>query len=219
MRPCLHLTKEPMKKLFLLAPALLALTFVTPAFAAEAEDPAPAATAVTNAAGTNDAETPGITIGGGKHGIVIRGGMSAPFPPEVMNKLSSQDLLELERMRHSRGFDLEGVLVPLAFFAGVAVIVALVTTYRMKKTRMLQETIRLMVEKGTPIPPELLLPPEPRKRPRSDLRAGLAWCGIGLALLVYLSGLGHRLWALGLIPLLIGVAFLVAWKVEQKKVQ
>lgn len=210
-----------MKKLFLLAPALLALTLATPtrASAAEAEEPAPASAAVTNATDTNAAATPGITLGGGKHGIVIQGGRSAPFPPEVMNKLSSQDLLELERMRHSRGFDLESVLVPLGFFAAVAVVVGLITAYRMKKTRMLQETIRLMVEKGTPIPPELLLPPEPRKRPRSDLRAGLAWCGIGLALLVYLSGLGHRLWALGLIPLLIGVAFLVAWKVEQKKVQ
>lgn len=161
-----------------------------------------------------------MTFGRGSNKIVIRAEAPSSFhlPPELLTKLSADQIMELEKARRN-DIPIEGLLVPIAFFGGIVAIVALVTSYRLRKARMLQETIRTMVDKGAPIPPELLLTPEPRKRPRSDLRAGLGWSGIGVGLLVYLSGQGHRLWALGLIPLLIGIAYLIAWKVESRKVQ
>jgi len=95
-------------------------------------------------------------------------------------------------------------------------IVALVLRKRLQQTRLLHETIRAMIDKGQPIPPELLQPPAPR-RPRSDLRRGLVFLGIGIGLTVWLALEGGTKWPLGLIPLLMGVAFLVTWKVERPK--
>ena len=37
------------------------------------------------------------------------------------------------------------------------------------------ETMRLMIEKGLPVPVELINPPPPVKPPKSDLRRGLVW--------------------------------------------
>jgi hypothetical protein len=41
--------------------------------------------------------------------------------------------------------------------------------------------------------------------------------GIGIGLTVWLAMDGGTKWALGLIPLLMGVAFLITWKVERPK--
>jgi hypothetical protein len=198
------------------AVAVLGLTLSTPTIIAAAEAEAPAKTTVTNETGSNAGT---VSVGKRDHKIVVgvEGRSSYPLPPEVLNRLSPEQILELEQSRH--GSQMEEVVVPLGSFAMIVGIVALVVNFRFKRTRMVQETIRAMVEKGTPIPPELLLPPEPRRRPRSDLRSGLGWVGIGIGLLIFLSGQEGRYWALGLIPLFIGMAYLVAWKVESKKVQ
>jgi hypothetical protein len=84
---------------------------------------------------------------------------------------------------------------------------------------MLHDTLRLMIEKGQPIPPELLQPAEPQRRTNCDLRRGLIWSGVGVGLAVSLL-VKHDEdvpWPLALIPLLIGVAFLITWKIESNK--
>ncbi len=212
-----------MKKLIQLVSALLVLTICPTGTsrAAEAEDPGQATVTNTSLAGSNVSGSGTVTNPRGGRTITIDASLDNPYklPPEVWDKLSSDQIMELQKTRYNRS-QVEDVVVPLASFAAMAVIVGLIFSYRFKRDRMVQETIRLMVDKGAPIPPELLLPRQAQRRPKSDLRSGLAWCGMGVALLIYLSAVPvNRLWALGLIPLLIGVAYLVAWKVEQKKVQ
>ncbi|MCX6894970.1 MAG: DUF6249 domain-containing protein [Verrucomicrobia bacterium] len=138
------------------------------------------------------------------------------LPREVLEKLSPDQIVELEKARRSHT-DLESVIVPIAFFGCVIGIVAVVVSFRFKKQRMLHETVRTMIEKGVAIPPELLQPHEAPKRPRSDLRRGLVFAAIGLALLIWTATDHDIPLAAGLIPLLMGVAFLATWKIEGNK--
>jgi hypothetical protein len=91
------------------------------------------------------------------------------------------------------------------------VIVALAFYFRHRKNKMLHETIRAMVEKGVPIPPEMFKSADPvYKRPRNDLRTGLILIGIGSGL-VFLHTSGA-----GFIVLFLGVAFLIASFFEKR---
>ena len=95
-------------------------------------------------------------------------------------------------------------------------IVAIVLTFRHRRQKLAHETMRLMIEKGLPVPTELINPPLPVKPPKSDLRRGLIWLGVGvgLSILMLKTFEDSGLWALGLIPALIGVAYLLCWVVE-----
>ncbi|MGC3988401.1 MAG: DUF6249 domain-containing protein [Chthoniobacteraceae bacterium] len=103
------------------------------------------------------------------------------------------------------------ILVPLGSFAMVLGIIALSVWSKAKQRRMTHETIRMMVEKGQQVPPELFITPKTVK-PRNDFRTGVILIAVGAALLVFLrhnhdSGVG---W----IPLIIGIGYLVVWKVQ-----
>jgi hypothetical protein len=92
-------------------------------------------------------------------------------------------------------------------------IIALVQTFRHRQQKLAHETMRLMIEKGLPVPVELINPPPPIKPPKSDLRRGLIWLALGMGLLILLMKVGEDsgAWAVGLIPAFIGVAYLVCW--------
>jgi hypothetical protein len=113
------------------------------------------------------------------------------------------------------------VIAACAFPVAI-VVLSLALFFQYRKRKLLHETLRLMIEKGQPIPPELInepgmnysyAPPN-----RSDLRRGLIWLGIGLALILgdpnFQGSGGFHMGKIGLIPLFIGVAFLISWVVE-----
>ncbi len=97
-------------------------------------------------------------------------------------------------------------------------IVALVLTFRHRRQKLAHETMRLLIEKGAPVPPELLNPPPPVRLPSTDLRKGMIWLAIGLALAVATNSLlgefSAHLWTLGLAPAFIGAAYLMCWGVS-----
>jgi hypothetical protein len=162
---------------------------------------------------------PGIVIQKGDKKITISGELGdtpSGLPKEILEKLSPDQIVELEKARRQNS-QVEDIVVPVCFFGATVGIVALVAGLRLKRNKLLHETMRAMIDKGQPIPPELLQPPTPKPRPRSDLRRGLVLAGIGVGLTVWLALEGGNQWALGLIPLLMGLGFLVTWKVEQNK--
>ena len=87
--------------------------------------------------------------------------------------------------------------------------------FRTKRDRQMQETVRLMVEKGTPVTPEVItaLKSKATSRPRVDpygyLACGLILVAVGSGLLVS-HVLGYGIEA-GWIVVLIGVAYLILW--------
>ena len=79
-------------------------------------------------------------------------------------------------------------------------------------------TIVNLIEKGLPVPPQLLGPTQ--RREGSPLMRALTLIGLGIGLSAFLFAMFGRwygLWAVGLIPLAIGVAQLIAYKLEPQR--
>ena len=141
------------------------------------------------------------------------------LPKEAFDRLSPEQITELAQLQKdqkSNVFEsISIILMPVVLFTFIGVSVALGVNARLKRNRMLHETIRAMVEKGQPIPPELLLLQDPARRPKSDLRTGLVLIAVGIG--VFFLPLGNVSSRAGLIPLFMGVAFLIVWKIDANK--
>jgi hypothetical protein len=99
-------------------------------------------------------------------------------------------------------------------FGFPVLIVAVVAWGRYRRTRLLHETLRLMVEKGVTIPPELLVPAKP---PATDFRRGVLFVSLGLGLCVMLGFHGTRgAWSIGLVPLILGAGYLLVARLAPK---
>ena len=144
---------------------------------------------------------------GHKHGIIIDGGdkdgdqvgASGDIPTMVIPLVA---------------------IVFLTIFGAPVLIVMLIGIIALIGSRMRQRTIRMMVEKGQPVPAELLAPEVRRVRRRSDARRGVIWTMVGLGLMIWLAAVNDwegGAWSFGLIPFLIGLGYLIVWKLEHKK--
>jgi hypothetical protein len=110
-------------------------------------------------------------------------------------------------------------IVFLTIFGTPILIVAVILYFSFSKTRALHRTVRLMVEKGQPVPEALLNPP-PAQRQRSDMRRGVVLVMVGLGLMLFFAAVNDwegGAWSIGLIPFLIGAGYLLVWKLEGKK--
>lgn len=104
------------------------------------------------------------------------------------------------------------IIAMLVGFGLPLALVAVVLYFKHRKAVMNHETITRLAEKGLPIPPELMEPP---RKGNAGLRGGLVLVALGIALSFFFAGWGPG-WSIGLIPGLMGVALLVAWKIESK---
>jgi hypothetical protein len=107
----------------------------------------------------------------------------------------------------------------LTVFGAPVLIVGLILYFSFSRSRAMHRTVRMMVEKGQPVPAALLNPP-PAQRQRSDLRRGIVLTMVGLGLMVFFGAVNDwegGAWTLGLIPFLIGVGYLLVWKLDTKK--
>ena len=81
---------------------------------------------------------------------------------------------------------LVGVLIPIAFFAMIAAIFILPAYFKSRERRNLQDTLRVAIEKGQELPPEVINAlTTDAKRPPSrlrDLRNAVIWLAIAGAL-------------------------------------
>jgi hypothetical protein len=221
-----------MKKLFLLCMCSLGLygslfpqtPTGTPIASPTAPTAATAATAATSVAVPASAAAPNATSSsvstdladrihrklekklGHKHGIIIEGdkdgdhvGSSEDIPAMVIPLVA---------------------IVFMTIFGAPVLIVMLIGVIALIGSRMRQRTIRMMVEKGQPVPAELLAPEVRRVRRRSDVRRGVVWTMVGLGLMIWLAAVNDwegGAWSFGLIPFLIGLGYLIVWKLENKK--
>ena len=143
---------------------------------------------------------------GHKHGIILDGGDKDEDP-------------DLQKMRDFIAIPIVAIVFLSIFGAPVAIVV-MIGIFSMISTRMKQRTIRMMVEKGQPVPAELLAPATRGIRRRSDARRGVVWTMVGLGLMIWLAAVNDwegGAWSFGLIPFLIGLGYLIVWKLEHKK--
>ena len=142
---------------------------------------------------------------GHKHGIVI--------------DTDKDDDADLQQMRNLIAIPIVAIVFLSIFGAPVAIVV-MIGIFSMIATRMRQRTIRMMLEKGQPVPAELLAPATRGIRRRSDVRRGVVWTMVGLGLMIWLAAVNDwegGAWSFGLIPFLIGLGYLIVWKLENKK--
>lgn len=95
---------------------------------------------------------------------------------------------------------------------------AIITDARLKRSR--HETIRAALEKGMPVPPELLETPGESNRPREDRRAAIILLALspGLFLFLWMLGLGAVAYV-SVITACIGVALLLNSILDRKQEQ
>jgi len=221
-----------MNKLFLLcicATALAGTLFAqvpteAPIASPTAPTAATAATAATSFAAPASTAAPGATSSsgssdladrihrklekklGGKHGIIIDAG-------------GKDEDADLQQMRNLVAIPIVAIVF-MSIFGAPVLIVMVIGIFALIGNRMRQRTIRMMVEKGQTVPAELLAPEVRRVRRRSDVRRGVVWTMIGLGLMVWLAAVNDLeggAWSFGLIPFLIGLGYLIVWKLENKK--
>ena len=104
------------------------------------------------------------------------------------------------------------LLIPIIAISIVGLMVGLQIYFRFRKNKMLHETLRAMVDKGMPIPPELLNQSvsDQTKRPRNDLRTGLILISLGVGVAIFNNNRA------GFIVLFVGAAYLVTSLLEKK---
>ena len=144
----------------------------------------------------------------GHHGIVIDG-----------DKDEDVDLKGIGDLGERMAIPIVGIVF-MSIFGAPVLIIAVILYFGFSKNRMMHRTIRMMAEKGQPIPPALLAPPAPAIRQRSDMRRGVVLCMVGLGLMLFFGAVNEwegGSWAIGVIPFVIGLGYLLVWKLEGKK--
>jgi hypothetical protein len=110
-------------------------------------------------------------------------------------------------------------IVFLAIFGTPIIFLAVILYFSFSRNRAMHKTVRMMVEKGQPVPEALLNPPAP-VRQRSDLRRGVIWTLVGFGLMVFFGACNDwegGAWSLGMIPFLIGLGYLIFWRFDVRK--
>jgi hypothetical protein len=123
------------------------------------------------------------------------------------------------------------ILVPLSPFLLVGALVLVPAYLRSRERQKLQETLRMAIEKGQPLPTEIVeamstnvqtlrAPPSPSR----DLRIGIIWMGVAIGLAAFGIALGFEepdavfpLVACAAFPGFIGLAFIVLGLINRTK--
>jgi len=108
-------------------------------------------------------------------------------------------------------------IIPLLVMLAPVLIVLIVLRYRYQQTQARYRTLLQLADKGTELPPQLLLEPQvaycERRRALVLIGSGLGLIAMFLALPGQLdNGVGiNRLWGIGLLPLMTGLGYLASW--------
>src|SRR5260370_14635166 len=107
------------------------------------------------------------------HGITIDGG-------------DKDEDADVRKMRDFIAIPIVAIVF-LSIFGAPVLIVIMIGMFTLMVSRMRQRTIRMMVEKGQPIPAELLAPATRGVRRRSAVRPGLISATVGLGTKTFLA--------------------------------
>lgn len=143
---------------------------------------------------------------------------------EAMKRLPPEQLFQVLKMRETRRIATAthdespavAILVPLSFFIALLGLVGGTLWFRFRGERLKQETLRLMIDKGTEIPAAFFAPKARAKD--ADMRRGvvLVAIGIGIALFVGVGMQELRMATVGAVPILTGAGYLMVWRLQRR---
>lgn len=114
------------------------------------------------------------------------------------------------------------ILIPISLFAMIAALVIVPRYYRSVERQKMADTLRVAIEKGQPLPAEVVeamssnvrspgLPPSPQR----DLRTGVIWLGVGVGIAAFGAAVSFQepeafypMLGISALPLFIGLAFI-----------
>ena len=117
----------------------------------------------------------------------------------------------------------EETIVPVVLFIAIALTFCAKYFFAYRSRQDTQNTVRVALERGQPLSPELLdrlgQAPPPK---RNDLRRGVVGVCLGIGLGVFGFVLGEEeavrpMLAVAMVPLLLGLAYLVLWRLNGNK--
>jgi hypothetical protein len=147
------------------------------------------------------------------------------FDSKIEKKIKKHLNFTIDGDHHSTDDDVPWIALPIVFIVFLAIfgtpimIVALIMYFSFSKSRAMHRTVRMMVEKGQPVPESLLNPP-PVIRQRSDLRRGVVLLMVGTGLMVFFGACNDwegGAWSIGIIPFLIGAGYLLVWRLDFRR--
>ena len=119
---------------------------------------------------------------------------------------------------------MEDILVPIAFFAMIAVLVIAPKYLRSRDRQRLLDTLRVAYDRGQPVPPELFealtaADVKAEASPDRDLRTGIILIAVAFAFIVFGFGIADAtgedrtvvIAAAGAFPGFVGIGHLVFW--------
>jgi hypothetical protein len=123
-------------------------------------------------------------------------------------------------------------LIPIFFFAMIAALVVVPRYFRSREREALQATLRTAIEKGQPLPAEVIdaisrdAPTAPSAA--RDLRAGIIWIGVAVGLACFAYAMGYMndegaaqafypILGMAAFPGFIGLAFLIMAAINRGK--
>lgn len=147
--------------------------------------------------------------------------IGAGLDASVVKKLNRDQLFRLlqEKIRQKTVSGPNSFLVPTTFFVCTLLAILMALVYKSRRNQDLQVTLRAMVEKGAPIPTELIVRPA---RSSSDVKKGVLVLAVGAGLLACLLFIGiwerNAIKASGIafVPLLVGLGYLLVAKLESR---
>ena len=112
--------------------------------------------------------------------------------------------------------------IPIAGILAPATVIALIVWFRYRIRQDMQQTIRLALDKGQELRPELvdrLGHPKPTKD--RDLRLGVIWLAVAAALAIFGQVIPDEeansiFWGISAFPLFIGLAYVIIWRVAER---
>ncbi|MDD5138924.1 MAG: DUF6249 domain-containing protein [Verrucomicrobiales bacterium] len=178
---------------------ILFLLFAAMPLSLKAQTDPAAGTGMTNAAVTNAVSQATADVSQGAQAPSVRADetgihVSGPNPADTQPPLAATLAVLIPIVGIVMGCSIPIVTVGLLLY------------FRHRKNQMLHETVRAMVDKGVPVPPEMFTSSENSpKRTRNDLRTGLILTGLGIGVVAFIGKAGWIVFCLGL-------AFLaIAW--------
>lgn len=115
---------------------------------------------------------------------------------------------------------LVATLAILLIFGTPVMIVALVSFNGYRRRKLLHDNVNQLITQGKDIPPQLFDYFEGSGNSNNSLKNGLVLIATGIGTLISLSILaGLEVGSIGLIPLFLGLAYLLTWKLTERNKQ